>query len=219
MLKISGEVIGENLPALCKEIKEVHKKGFQIAIVVGGGNFWRYRDNKNIKISRVASDTIGLMATIMNARLLKEALMSLGLKAQALAPHCDGYFVDSYSPAKAIEFLSRKEIVICGGGTGNPFFTTDTAAALRALELECDVFMKATKVDGVYDKDPVKNKSAKFFAKLTYDEVLKRNLEIMDLTAITVCKENKLPVHVFNLQKAGNLLKAVRVKKIGTIIS
>lgn len=228
MLKISGEVLGGpdgngadagSLLEMAKQIKEVTKKGIQVAIVVGGGNFWRFRDNKNLKICRPTSDSIGMMATIMNARLLKEALENLGVKAHALSPHVDGYFAELYVPKKGHMLLEKKEVVICGGGTGNPYFTTDSAAALRALELGCDVLMKATKVDGVYDSDPKKNKKAKFFSKLSYDEVLKRKLEVMDLTAITLCQENGLPVHVFNLQKSGNLLKAVKAKNIGTIIS
>lgn len=227
MLKISGEVLSGDNPhgadggailKLCAEIKDVHRSGVQIAIVIGGGNFWRYRDNKALKISRVESDTIGMMATIMNARLLKNGLEAFKVKAKVLAPHVDFCFAEPYVASRGIQLLERKEIVICGGGTGNPFFTTDSAAALRALELGCDVVMKATKVDGVYDSDPVKNKNAKFFEKITYDEVLKRKLEIMDLNAVVLARENHLPVHVFNMKKAGNLLKAVKGKTIGTLI-
>ena len=197
MLKISGEVLGgpdgtgadaKALLALCEEIKKIRKKRIEVAIVVGGGNFWRYRDNKKLKISRSASDTIGMMATIMNARLLAEALMSLGVKARAMAPHSHVYFAEPYEPSRGKEILKRGEVVICGGGTGNPYFTTDSAAALRALELDCDVLLKATKVDGIYDKDPVKHKGAKFFAKISYDEVLRRGLGGMDLTAIVLSR-------------------------------
>lgn len=228
MLKISGEVLGgadgqgvdgAELLKLCEEIKVLVKSKVQVAIVVGGGNFWRYRDNKKVQISRADSDTIGMMATVMNARLLQDALRSLGIKATALAPHVSSYFAESFVASKGIALLEKGEVVICGGGTGNPYFTTDSAAALRALELKCDVLMKATKVDGVYDSDPVKNKSAKFFDKISYDEVLKRKLEVMDLNAIVLAKENGLKVQVFNLKKSGNLLKAVKGKKIGTLIS
>ncbi|MBI5728431.1 MAG: UMP kinase, partial [Candidatus Magasanikbacteria bacterium] len=170
-------------------------------------------------IPRSASDAIGMMATIMNARLLAEALRSIGVKAHALAAHGEFYYAEPYTPDRGRQLLDRKEVVICGGGTGNPFFTTDTAAALRALELDCDVLMKATKDDGVYDKDPMKSKNAKFFSKISYDEVLKRELEVMDLTSIVLCKENKLPVHVFNLTKTGNMRLAVKGKKIGTLIT
>lgn len=227
MLKISGEVLGSDgvgidgneLLKLCEEIKTIVKSKMQVAIVVGGGNFWRFRDNKKIKIERADSDTIGMMATIMNARLLQDALRSIGVKASALAPHVSFYFAEPFVASRGISLLERGEVVICGGGTGNPYFTTDSAAALRALELKCDVLMKATKVDGVYDSDPVKNPKAKFFEKISYDEVLKRGLEVMDLNAIVLAKENGLKVQVFNLKKTGNLLKAVRGKKIGTLIS
>lgn len=227
MLKISGEVIGgadgqgadaAALLVLCQEVKTLVKAKVQVAIVVGGGNFWRFRDNQKIKIARSDSDTIGMMATIMNARLLQDALRSIGVKASALAPHVSFYFAEPFTAGRGKELLERGEVVICGGGTGNPYFTTDSAAALRALELECDVLMKATKVDGVYDSDPVKNKSAKFFEKITYDEVLKRRLEVMDLNAIVLAKENGLPVQVFNLRKSGNLLKAAKGKKVGTLV-
>ncbi|MEK9166864.1 MAG: UMP kinase [Patescibacteria group bacterium] len=227
MLKISGEVLGsaeggidpDALLTLCNEIKAIVKSKVQVAIVVGGGNFWRFRDNKKIKISRADSDTIGMMATIMNARVLQDALRSIGVKANALAPHVSFYFAEPFVASRGIGLLERGEVVICGGGTGNPYFTTDSAAALRALELNCDVLMKATKVDGVYDSDPVKNPKAKFFDKISYDEVLKRGLEVMDLNAIVLAKENGLKVQVFNLKKSGNLLKAVKGKKIGTLIS
>lgn len=227
LLKVSGEVLGgkdgvgadfEAIMGICKQIKDVTRSGVQVAIVVGGGNFWRFRDNKKMKIPRSSSDAIGMMATIMNARLLSEALNSFGVKASALAPHSDFYFAEPYCPSRGKTLLSNKEVVICGGGTGNPFFTTDTSAALRALELECDVLIKATKVDGIYDKDPVKHKNAKFFASISYDDVIKRELEVMDLTSITLCKENRLPVHVFNFLVPGNLLKVVKGKKIGSLI-
>lgn len=228
MLKISGEVLGgpdgtgadsEPLLALCEQLEELIEKGIQVAVVVGGGNFWRFRDNKSIKIPRSASDTIGMMATIMNARLLAEALKSRGTAAHALAAHADPYFAEAYVPAKGKALLDRGEIVICGGGTGNPYFTTDSAAALRALELECDALLKATKVDGVYDKDPVGNPDAKFYEKLTYNQALQEELGVMDLTAIVLCKENKLPIHVFNMQTPGNLVKVATGEAIGSTIN
>jgi len=227
MLKISGEVLGgpdgigadaKPIMALCAEIKKVLKKGVQVAIVVGGGNFWRYRDNAKLTIPRSVSDGIGMMATIMNAKLLAEALKTHGIKASPLAPYADAYFAMQYSPGKAKSILEKGGVAVCGGGTGNPYFTTDSAAALRALELECDVLLKATKVDGIYDKDPKRNKNAKMFKKISYDEVLKRELGVMDLTAVLLCKENGLPVHVFDMQKPGNLLKVATGKKIGSVI-
>lgn len=228
LLKLSGEVLGgeagvgadpEAVHEICKEIKAVVGKGVQVAIVVGGGNFWRYRDHKSLTLSRGTSDALGMLATMMNAKLLEEALNNFGVKAKALSAHGHSYFVDDYSPTIGNEFFDRKFVLILGGGTGNPYFTTDTAAALRALELKCDVLVKATKVDGIYDSDPIKNKKAKFFEKISYAEVMKRELSIMDLDAILLCKSNKMPVHVFNAQKKDNLLKVVSGKKIGSLIS
>lgn len=228
MLKISGEVMGgpegsgadgATIAALCKEIAAVHGSGVELAIVVGGGNFWRFRDNKDIQIPRESSDAIGMMATIMNARLLQEALRSHGVPAQAMAMHADFYFAEPYVPNRGKSLLSKGKVVICGGGTGNPYFTTDTTAALRALELDCEVLMKATNVDGVYDSDPSKNPDAELFTEITYNEVLKRELGVMDLNAIVLAKENKLPVRVFNLQKEGNLAAAARGEAVGTLVS
>lgn len=209
---------GNALKTLAEEIRGLVRKKFEVAVVVGGGNFWRYRDHSGLKLARSASDSVGMMATVMNARLLTEVLNQMGVKAFALSAHCDGYFAYNYSPELGKKILADKAVVICAGGTGNPYFTTDTAAALRALELECDVLMKDTKVEGVYDRDPLKFKNAKFFPKISYDEVLKLELKIMDLTAIMLCKENELPVHVFQ-GKRGNLLKVASGKKIGTLIT
>lgn len=232
MLKLSGEVLAwddgwgvdaKALTQVVEQIKTLVKKGVQVAVVVGGGNFWRYRDNTALSgaglLSRSVSDTVGMMATVMNARVLAEALNQKGVKAFALAAHGEGYFAQNYSPDLGKKLLTEKAVVICAGGTGNPYFTTDTAAALRALELECQVLMKGTKVEGVYDSDPTQNKRAKLFPTITYDEVLKRELKIMDLTSIVLCKENRLPVCVFNGRVKGNLLKAVSGKKLGTLIS
>lgn len=228
LLKLSGEVLagpegvgadGKALLQVVEEVKSLTKKGIQVAIVVGGGNFWRYRDNAKLKLSRTVSDAMGMMATIMNARLLQEALNANGIKANTLAPHGEFYFAEPYVPERGRQLLDRGVVVICAGGTGNPYFTTDTAAALRALELECEVLLKGTKVEGVYDADPMKNKKAKMFPKISYDEVLRRELQVMDLTSIVLCKENKLPVCVFNGRQKGNLLKVVTGKKLGTLIS
>lgn len=227
MLKLSGEVLGgadgvgadpEAVMAIAKELKKLVKSKIQLAIVVGGGNFWRFRDNKTLPLHRTDSDAVGMMASVMNACVLKGALEHLKVKAHVLAPHITFYNGEPYAPARGRELLARGEVVICGGGTGNPFFTTDTTAALRALELDCEVLLKATKVDGVYSADPMKNKKAKFFKEISYDEVLKRELGVMDLNSIVLCKENGLPLRVFSLQKSGNLLKAVKSKSIGSLI-
>jgi uridylate kinase len=227
MLKVSGEMLagpgGQGAdPAavilVAQEIKTLWKKKIQLAITVGGGNFWRFRDNKKLSISRTSSDAIGMLATMMNGRLLQEALQSIGVPAHVLAPHADFYFAEPYVPSRGQAFLARGEVVLCAGGTGNPYFTTDSSAALRALELGCDVLLKETKVQGVYDKDPMKHKNAKFFPTISYDEMLKRELQVMDLSAILLCKDNGLPVHVFQ-GKPGNLLKVATGKKLGTLIS
>lgn len=226
LIKISGEVLGgaDGLGAdpvavleFCSEVKTLVRKKMEVAIVVGGGNFWRYRDNKKLRIARSASDALGMMATVMNARLLQEAFRSLGVEAHALAAHGNFYFAEPYVPSRGEQLLKRGSVVICAGGTGNPYFTTDTAAALRALELNCDVLLKATKVEGVYDRDPLKSKRAHLYSRITYDEVLEKELAVMDLTAIILCKENQVPVLVFRSHK-GNLVKAALGKRTGTLI-
>lgn len=227
LIKISGEMMagsdgsgadGEAILHVANDLKALWKKKIQVAVVMGGGNFWRYRDNKKLTIPRSASDAVGMLATMMNARLLEEALHGLGVPAHSLSAHGNFYFNEPYVPNRGKKLLDQGHIVICGGGTGNPYFTTDTAAALRALELECDLLLKETKVDGVYDKDPMKHKNAQFFPTISYDEVLKRELQIMDLNAILLCKDNALPVRVFQ-GKPGNMLKAALGKKLGTLIS
>ncbi len=228
LLKISGEVLGgedgfgadaKPLLALCGQIKKILDSGVQVAIVVGGGNFWRFRDNKELQIPRASSDAIGMMATIMNARLLKEALLQQGIGAHALAAHADFYFAEPYVPARALHLLERGEVVVLGGGTGNPYFTTDSTAALRALELDCDVFLKATKVDGIYSADPNEDPKAEFYEQISYSDVLQKGLGVMDLTAVTLCQENELPVRVFNMQKEGELLRATQGEAVGSLIT
>lgn len=227
LVKISGEILagvggigadGTALLKITKELEALVKAKIEVVVVMGGGNFWRYRDQEKLEIPRSASDAIGMMATIMNARLLEEALNAQGIGAKALSAHGDAYFAESYSPNKGKEFLAQKKIVICAGGTGNPYFTTDSAAALRALELDCDILLKMTKVDGVFEKDPIKYPKAKHFASITYDDYLKRELQVMDLVAVYLCKANSLPIRVFQI-KPGALLKAAKGVKIGSLIS
>ena len=228
LLKLSGEILGGKdgqgadpaaLIKVAEEIKTLNKKSIQVAIVVGGGNFWRYRDNKALEIPRSTSDAVGMLATIMNARLLTEALRAVGLKAVTLSAHGESYFALPYSPEAGKKILNEGAVLLCAGGTGNPYFTTDTAAALRALELDCDELLKETKVNGVYDSDPMKNKKAKFLPKLKHQDLIDRELGVMDLTAAQLCKENKLPIRVFNGHVKGNLLKAALGKSVGTLIS
>ena len=228
MLKLSGEVMEGNkgsgidfalVDSLCKEIAAVKKMGAEVVIVIGGGNFWRYRDFVESGIDRVHSDYMGMMATIMNSLALSNGFKNYKIDARPLSAFAMPVVVETYLRDKGIGYLDKGKIVICAGGTGNPFFTTDTAAALRALELDCDVLMKATKVDYVYDKDPMKHKDAKKFKKLSYHKVLDMGLEVMDLSAVSLCAGNKLPISVFNLTKKGNIAKVVKGEHVGTLIS
>lgn len=228
LLKLSGEVFkgkethgidGETIMKLAKEVLSLQKLGCEIGIVIGGGNIWRFRDFKHLKLDRVTSDTIGMMATCMNALAFESALKSLGARVRAVSSFSCEKAMENYVPKRAKHHLEKGNIVIFAGGTGSPFFTTDSAAALRALEMDCDVLLKATKVDYVYDKDPVVYKNAKKFTTLTYQKVIEMGLMVMDLTCASLCKDGKLPMVVFNLNKKGNIEKAIKGEKIGTLIN
>ncbi len=228
MLKLSGEVLeGKNgsgidfqvVSKLVQEIKEVKSLGVDIALVIGGGNIWRFRDFQDSGLDRVVSDYMGMLATIMNAMAMEDYLRKAGVKARALSAISMPTVTEPYIRAKAVDYLEKGAVVLCAGGTGSPYFTTDSAAALRALELNCDVLLKATKVDYVYDKDPKKFPDAKKFETLTYQEMLQRELLVMDLSAVSLCMERKLPIIVFNLEQDGNIPKAVQGEKVGTLIS
>lgn len=227
LLKLSGEVLEGTqgsgidfkvLDELCKQVVQVKKMGVEIVIVVGGGNFWRYRNFKDSGLDRVHSDYMGMLATIMNSIAMEHALRKEGIQARALSAIDMPEVLETYLRDKALNYLTEGEILICAGGTGSPFFTTDTTAALRALELKCDIVLKATKVDYVCDKDPAKYKDAKSFKNLTHEEVLTRELEVMDLSAISLCMEAKMPIVVFNLKKSGNIMKVVKGESVGTLI-
>jgi uridylate kinase len=228
LLKLSGEVMAGNknsgidvdyVDNLCKEIAEVHKLGVQIGIVVGGGNIWRYRDYQKSGIERIMSDNMGMMATVMNGSAMKNAFQKAGVDCRVMSALRVQQVAEDYFPPRAFHHLNNDRVVICVGGTGNPFFTTDSAAALRSLELECDILLKATKVDGVYTADPKKNKSAKKFDNIPYKDVLKMDLRVMDLTAVTLCKDGGMPILVFNLYKKGNIKRAVMGEELGTLVS
>ncbi|MBT3705092.1 UMP kinase [Candidatus Peregrinibacteria bacterium] len=232
LLKMSGEVFKGSLAAgidydvvvdLAKRVKKVRDMGVDIGIVIGGGNIWRYRDNKGkgkgYELNRVTSDTIGMMATNMNALAFEDVLNSVGCEAVALSAFPTPNAMKTYTVRRGRKALKKGKVVIFGGGTGSPFFTTDSAAAMRALEMRCDVLMKATKVDYVYDKDPVKHKNAKKFTKLKYDEVLDKKLGVMDMTCASICRQGMLPMLVFNLNKEGLIEKACKGFKVGTIIN
>ncbi len=228
LLKLSGEVFKGDLPSgidgeilmkFAKDIKKLQDLGVQVGIVIGGGNIWRFRDFKHLKLDRVTSDSIGMMATCMNSLALENALKYIGADVRAVTNFPCEKAMETYVPKRAQQHLDKGRIVIFAGGTGHPFFTTDSAAALMALETGCEVLLKATKVDYVYDKDPKKFKDAKKFTKMTFMQVLERKLEVMDLTCASMCMDGNLPMIVFNLEKSGNIEKAVKGDTIGTIIS
>ncbi|MCX6281915.1 MAG: UMP kinase [Bacteroidetes bacterium] len=227
LLKLSGEALEgnqaygidpERLIDYALEIKSVASKGLQIAIVIGGGNIFRGLQGTRYGVDRVQGDYMGMLATVINSMALQDALEKTGLKVK----HLGGIAIDPVcgrmSRNQAISYLEEGYVVLISGGTGNPYFTTDTASALRAIEIKADAILKGTRVDGVYTADPEKDKKAKKYDTLSFDEAYKKNLRIMDLTAFTLCRENDLPVIVFNMNQKGNLLKLIQGKKIGTIV-
>lgn len=226
MLKLSGEVFSERnregidhtaLMHVARQIIPLTAIA-QVAIVVGGGNIWRYRDTKESGIERTVSDAMGMLATIMNSVALQSAFETLGTQTRVLSAIDVPQLAEAFIKRRAIRHLEKGRVVICAGGTGNPYFTTDSAAALRALELGCDVLLKATNVDGVYDKDPRKFRSAKLYSELTYQDALEQRLNVMDQAAFSLCSDQKIPIVVFNFFKKGALLKAVKGEKIGTVV-
>lgn len=228
MLKISGEVLGDTdgsgidtkaLNRIAGEIVELHKNGIEVAITIGGGNIWRYRDTKEAGIERTTSDYMGMMATIMNGVALQSAIEKLGIFCRVCTALDLPQIAEPYIRRRAIRHLEKTRAVICAGGTGNPYFTTDTAAALRAVELGCDIILKATKVDGVYTADPNKVKTAKKYDELSYQEAIEKNLQVMDQTAFSLCRESGMKILVFNMHEKGAILKAAMGQKIGTLVS
>ncbi|TSC59044.1 MAG: uridylate kinase [Candidatus Peregrinibacteria bacterium Greene0416_19] len=227
MLKLSGEVFsGETgygidhptLQKVAKQIATVTKLGMQLVIVVGGGNIWRYRDTTDSGIERTASDAMGMLATIMNSVALQSALESEGAHTRVLSAINVPQLAEPFIRRRALRHLEKGRVVICAGGTGNPYFTTDSAAALRALELSCDVLLKATNVDGVYDKDPRTFNDAKMYSELTYAKAIEQHLNVMDQAAFSLCQDQGLPIVVFNFGKNGALLAAARGEKVGTVV-
>lgn len=227
VLKLSGEALmgdrGFGIDSdinfsIAEQVKEVHKKGVQIALVIGGGNIFRGLKAASSGMDRASADYMGMLATMLNGLALQDALEKTGVETRVLTAIEMKELAEPYIRRRAIRHLERKRVVIFVCGTGNPFFTTDTAAALRAAEIGADMILKATKVDGVYSKDPVKYKSAKKFTKLTYMEVLRKNLKVMDSTAISLCMDNNVPIVVFNIKKKGNIKKAIMGENIGTRI-
>lgn len=228
LLKLSGEALmgkgkfgvdHKASKAIASAVKEIHAMGVQIGIVVGGGNIFRGSLARAFGFSRTPADHIGMLATTINGLILQQSLASLGCKSHVMSAFETDSIIEKYHWQGALSLLEQGNIVIFVGGTGNPYFTTDTAAALRASEIDAEVVLKATKVDGIYDKDPLRFRSAKKFPHLTYAEVLSKKLTFMDSTAITLCRENGIPIHVFNLFKKGALLSAVTDGKVGSLIT
>ena len=205
--------------SIANEIKPAYKSGTQVAVVIGGGNIFRGLKAASEGMDRSTADYMGMLATMLNGLALQDALENIGVRTRVLTAIEMQELAEPYIRRRAVRHLEKKRVVIFVCGTGNPYFTTDTAAALRAIEIGADVIMKATKVDGVYSKDPVKYKKAKKFTHLNYMEVLKDKLKVMDSTAISLCMDNNLPIIVFNLKKKGNVKRAVQGEKIGTTIS
>ncbi|MBI5181458.1 MAG: UMP kinase [Nitrospirae bacterium] len=227
LLKISGEALMGNkgygidpdvINVIAKEIKEVYKLGIQIAVVIGGGNIYRGLAGSARGMERASADYMGMLATVLNALTLQDALEKLNVYTRVQTAIEMRELAEPYIRRRAIRHLEKKRVVIFAAGTGNPFFTTDTAASLRAMEIGADVILKGTKVDGVYDSDPMKNKDAKKYDKLNYLEVLQRGLKVMDATAISLCMDNNLPIIVFNLKRRGNIKRIVLGKKVGTLV-
>ena len=227
LLKISGEVLaGEQQfgidPAmasrLASEIQSIHKLNVRIGLIIGAGNIFRGMEAAAKGMERVTGDYLGMLATIMNAISLQDALENIGVETRTLSAITVSQISEPYIRRRALRHLDKNRVVIVAGGTGNPYFTTDTAAALRATELKAEVLLKGTKVDGVYDKDPIINGGAIKYDEITYSEILNKNIRVMDLTAITLCKENSLPIQVFNINSSGDLKKIILGESIGTMI-
>lgn len=200
------------------QVKQVTQQDIQVVIVVGGGNIWRYRDTTESGIERTASDAMGMLATIMNSVALQSALEKIGCFTRVCSAINVPQLAEPYLRRRVARHLEKKRVIICAGGTGNPFFTTDSAAALRALELECDVLLKASTVDGVYDKDPRKHKDAKRYKTVSFQEAIEKNLQVMDQSAFSLCRDGNLPIVVFNFQEKGALLAASTGKSVGTVV-
>ncbi len=228
LLKISGEALMGGAPYgisidmvrfVAEEIRTIQKSGVQIALVIGAGNIFRGVAGAAGGMDRGAADSMGMLATVMNSLAVQDGLQKIGVPAQVMSAIAMMNVCEPYERVKAVEHLEKKRVVIFAAGTGNPYFTTDTAAVLRALEVRADVVMKATRVDGVYDDDPEKNPRARRYGTLDYTTVLRDNLQVMDAAGISLARDNRLPIFVFNMLAPGNIAKAVRGEDIGTLIT
>ena len=228
LLKLSGEsLIGDNdygidskmLSRYAQEINSIVDSGMQIAIVIGGGNIYRGVQSEGAGFDRVQGDYMGMLATIINGMALQSALESINIPTRIQTAIKMEQITEPYIRRRAIRHLEKGRVVIFGAGTGNPYFTTDTAATLRAIEIEADIILKGTRVDGIYSSDPEKNDDAKKYDTISFEEVFNKKLNVMDMTAFTLCKENKLPIKVFNMNKQGNLSKVCNGENVGTLVN
>jgi len=227
VIKLSGEALAEDegtgidpmqAANIAKRVSDVHAMGVDVSLVIGAGNLWRGREGLKWGMDRATADYMGMLATVINSLALQSALEKRGILTRVQCAIEMREIAEPFIQRKAIRHLEKGRIVIFAGGTGNPYFTTDTAASLRAMEINADIIMKATKVDGVYDCDPVKNKNAVMYKNISYIDVLTKNLKVMDATAISLCRDNNLPIIVFNMQKKGNIRRAICGEKIGTYV-
>ena len=211
---ISPEVLG----AIAQEIADVHQSGTELALVLGGGNIFRGVSKSARGMDRASADYVGMLATVMNAVSLQDALESRGLVTRVQSAINMPQLAEPFIRRRAVRHLEKQRVVIFAAGTGNPYFTTDTAAALRAMEIHADILLKATRVDGVYDKDPQKHKDAKRYERVSYMECLQKDLNVMDMTAFALCRDNKLPIVIFDMTRAGNILRVISGEPVGTIV-
>src|SRR3982751_5615763 len=228
LLKLSGEALAANqgfgidnerIHEIAAEIADVHKVGVQMAIVVGGGNFFRGVADQAKDMDRVSADHMGMLATVINALALQDALEKAGVYTRVMSAIEMNQVAEPFIRRRAIRHLEKERVVIFAAGTGSPYFSTDSAASLRAMEIKADAILKGTKVDGIYDADPVLVKDAKMFDQISYLDVLKQGLKVMDSTAISLCKDNNLPIIVFNLNDRGNIKRVVTGEKVGSLVS
>ncbi|HST28589.1 MAG TPA: UMP kinase [Rudaea sp.] len=228
LLKLSGEaLLGEAdygidpkvLTRLARETLYVREAGVEVGVVIGGGNIFRGEGLAAAGMDRVTGDNMGMLATVINALAMQDALEKLGARVRVMSAIKINEVCEDFIRRRAIRHLEKGRIAVFAAGTGNPFFTTDSAAALRAIEIDADILLKATKVDGVYSADPKKDKSAKRFEELTYDQVIERKLEVMDTAAIALCRDHKIPLRIYDMSRAGDLMRIVRGEKIGTLVS
>ncbi|MBN2497944.1 MAG: UMP kinase [Deltaproteobacteria bacterium] len=228
LLKLSGEALrgerrdanldSEVLETIAAELKEIRDLGVELALVVGGGNLVRGISATRVGLDRATGDYMGMLATIINCMAIQELLERLGVSTRLMSALHVNEVAEPYIRRRGMRHLEKGRVVFLAAGTGNPYFTTDTAAALRAMELKADVLMKATRVDGVYDADPLKDPNARLFKRLTYMDVLKRDLKVMDATAVSLCMDNQIPILVFKLSESGNLRKAILGESVGTVV-